>query len=128
MLDLGIDAGCIGETHPGGPGCILGVELPTEPAPTFFFGLGEKGIPAEAVADDAAAQVAAFVHAEPRGVDEHSADQLILPLALAADPSEFRVAAVSSHLLTNAAVIEQFLDRRISCDGVEGQSGVVRID
>ena len=71
------------ETWQGGPGCMIGIELPTTPAPTFLFALGEKGKPAEMVAHEAADQVEAYLNAKPLGVDEHSADQLLLPLALA---------------------------------------------
>ena len=107
---------------------MLGIQLPTEPAPTFFFGLGEKGKSAERVADEAADQVAAYLQARPLGVDEHSADQFVLPLALAAEPSQFRVAAVSSHLLTNVAVIRHFLDRTIRCEQGDGPSGIVTVE
>jgi RNA 3'-terminal phosphate cyclase (ATP) len=115
------------ENWPGGPGCLIGIEVPTEPAPTFLFALGEKGKPAEAVAHEAVDQVECFLRVEPLGVDEHSADQLLLPLATADGASEFRVAAISSHLLTNADVIEHFLDRQITCDGDQGEPGVVTV-
>jgi RNA 3'-terminal phosphate cyclase (ATP) len=127
LRNLGLKMETRRETWTGGPGCMLGVELPTEPAPTFLFALGEKGKPAEAVADEAASQVDAFLNAQPLGVDEHSADQLLLPLALAQGTSQFRVAALSSHLLTNADIIGHFLERRIECEGEAGEPGVVRI-
>jgi RNA 3'-terminal phosphate cyclase (ATP) len=106
---------------------MLGIELPTEPAPTFLFSIGEKGKPAEVVADEAVDQVEAYLNAQPLGVDEHSADQLLLPLTFADGPSEFRVASISSHLLTNAEVIGRFIDRQIDCAGVEGEPGTVRV-
>jgi RNA 3'-terminal phosphate cyclase (ATP) len=115
------------ETWPGGPGTVLTVELNTSP-PTLFFGLGARGKPAERVADEAVEQAAAYLDAAPAAVDAHSADQIVLPLALAEGPSEFRVTAVTSHLLTNIAVIRQFLDREIVCEGEEGQPGTVRIN
>jgi RNA 3'-terminal phosphate cyclase (ATP) len=111
----------------GGPGCMFGVKVPTEPVPTFLFALGEKGKPAEAVADEVVDQVRTFARTKPLGVDEHSADQLLLPLALADGSSQFRVSAISSHLLTNAAVIQIFLNRQISCDGDKGESGQVTV-
>jgi len=111
----------------GGPGCMFGVKVPTEPVPTFLFALGEKGKPAEAVADEVVDQVRTFARTQPLGVDEHSADQLLLPLALADGSSQFRVSAISSHLLTNAAVIQIFLNRQISCDGDKGESGQVTV-
>jgi RNA 3'-terminal phosphate cyclase (ATP) len=115
------------ESWPGGPGTVLSLELDTRPVPTFFFALGERGKPAERVADEAVEQVLSFQAADPAGVDLHSADQLVLPLALAEGPSLYRVAAVTRHLTTNIAVIRQFLDREITCEGEEGKPGVVRI-
>ncbi|MSQ93551.1 MAG: RNA 3'-phosphate cyclase [Gemmataceae bacterium] len=117
LHDLGLEVDAQHETWQDGPGCMLGIELPTEPAPTFFFALGERGKPAEAVAKEAVAQVETFLQCQPPGVDEHCADQMLLPLALAEGPSEFRVSAVSSHLLTNAAVIRHFVERSIAFDG-----------
>ena len=62
-----------------------------------------------------------------RLVDAHSADQLILPLALAEGPSTYGVAEVTHHLLTNSTVIRQFIERDILCEGEEGGPGLVRI-
>ena len=128
LRDLGLTVETRQETWTGGPGCMMGIELPTTPAPTFLFALGERGKPAEAVAEEAVEQAVAFLSAKPLGVDAHIADQLLLPLALAPGPSQFRVSAVSSHLLTNADVIRQFLDRQIECEGEEGEPGIVTID
>ena len=125
--NLGLTVEVRRESWQGGPGCMLGVELPTLPSPTFLFALGERGKSSEAVADEAATQVERFLNAEPLGVDEHSADQLLLPLALAEGASRFRVANVSSHLLTNADIIQHFLDRPIEIEGKKGDPGVVRI-
>jgi RNA 3'-terminal phosphate cyclase (ATP) len=127
LHQLGLDTDVYEESWPGGPGTMLGIELPTAPAPTFLFTVGERGKRAERVADEAVAQVAAFLKAEPPGIDEHSADQLVLPLALSPQPSSFPVAAVSSHLLTNVAVIQRFLERKIIVEGNLGQPGLVRI-
>jgi RNA 3'-terminal phosphate cyclase (ATP) len=127
VSEMGLEVTSRVENWQGGPGCMVGIELPTEPAPTFLFALGERGKPAEKVGDEAAAQVAAFLEAAPLGVDAHSADQLLLPLALAPEPSQFRVAEVTSHLRTNAYVIQHFLDRSIQIDGSEGEPGQVII-
>jgi RNA 3'-terminal phosphate cyclase (ATP) len=114
------------ETWEGGPGTMLAVELPTRPVPTLFFGLGERGKPAERVADEAVAQVLAFLRARPLGIDAHSADQILLPLAVAPGAAEFRVAEITQHLLTNVATIARFLDREIVCEGTEGSAGTIR--
>lgn len=115
------------ESWDGGPGTVLAIVLNTRPAPTLFFGLGARGKPAERVADEAVDQVVAYLDAESGALDTHSADQIVLPLALAEGSSEFSVAEVTPHLLTNVAVIRQFIDRNIECVGAEGQPGLVRI-
>jgi RNA 3'-terminal phosphate cyclase (ATP) len=115
------------QTWQGGPGTVIGIELNTTPAPTLFFAIGERGKPAERVADEAADAVLAYLAASPKLVDAHSADQLVLPLAFAQGPSEYHVAAVTRHLTTNIEVIRHFLDRKIECEGTEGAPGAVRI-
>jgi RNA 3'-phosphate cyclase len=115
------------ETWEGGPGSVLAVELNTTPAPTLFFGLGARGKPAERVADEAVDQVIAYLDGGGALVDAHSADQIVLPLALAEGPSEYRVAEVTAHLTTNIAVIRKFVERDIVCEGEEGGPGWVRI-
>jgi RNA 3'-terminal phosphate cyclase (ATP) len=122
----GLEAQIATETWTGGPGTVLGVLVETTPVPVLLFGLGERGKPAEKVADEALDQVGAFLNVSA-AVDAHSADQLLLPLALAAGPSDFTVAEVTQHLLTNAAIVRQFVDREIVCEGEEGQPGRVRI-
>jgi RNA 3'-terminal phosphate cyclase (ATP) len=115
------------ETWPGGPGSVLALTVHTTPVPALFLGLGERGKPAEKVADEAVAEVNAYLAGAPAAVDAHSGDQIVLPLALAPGPSEYSVAEVTQHLLTNIAVIGRFLDREIVCEGEEGRAGVVRI-
>jgi RNA 3'-terminal phosphate cyclase (ATP) len=127
LQGLGLDVALEIETWKGGPGSMIGITVPTRPAPTFFFALGEKGRPAEAVADEAVVQLVTHLTSEPVGVDEHSADQIVLPLALAEGPSQFRVAVISSHLRTNVEVIRYFLDRAIQLEEVKGKSGSVTI-
>jgi RNA 3'-terminal phosphate cyclase (ATP) len=95
--------------------------------PALFFGIGERGKPAERVADEAVDQAAAYLGAAPAAVDCHSADQIVLPLALADGPSEYTVTEVTQHLLTNIAVIRRFVDREIVCEGNEGEPGRVLI-
>ena len=47
-------------------------------------------------------------HAQAVPVDPFLADQLLLPLALSSEISQYRLASISKHLTTNAWVIEQF--------------------
>jgi RNA 3'-terminal phosphate cyclase (ATP) len=123
----GIEAHIREETWDGGPGTVLAVQLETTPAPTLFFGLGERGKLAERVADEAVDQVLNYLRAAPGAVDPHSSDQLVLPLALADGPSEYRVAEVTQHLLTNVEVIRRFINRSITVSGTQRMPGTVTI-
>ncbi len=115
------------QTWEGGPATVLALELNTSPAPTFFFALGERGKPAEKVADEAADQAIAYLERGPALVDPHSGDQLVLPLALAEGPSCYQVTEVTRHLTTNVTVIRRFIEREIIIEGEVGQPGIVRI-
>ncbi|HEY4736081.1 MAG TPA: RNA 3'-terminal phosphate cyclase [Xanthobacteraceae bacterium] len=81
--------------------------------PASFSAYGRMGRPSEVVADQA---VAAFRehHLSGAAIELHLADQLLLPLALAAGPSTFTSARPTGHLRTNAWTIEQFEVARIS--------------
>jgi RNA 3'-terminal phosphate cyclase (ATP) len=127
LAATGLDVNIGEETWVDGPGTVLALILDTEPAPTLFFGLGARGKRAERVADEAVDQVMAYLAAEG-AVDPHSADQLVLPLALADGPSQFSVSEVTLHLLTNIEVIGLFVPRRLVCEAEIGASGIVRID
>ncbi len=80
-----------------------------------FSGYGRLGKPSEAVADEA---VAAFRehHASDGAVELHLADQLLLPLSLAAGISTFTTPRPTSHLMTNAWNISQFAIADISIE------------
>lgn len=125
LRDAGIVAEVLVEEWHGDPGCMLAITLGGQ-VPSLFFGLGAKGKPAEAVADEAVDQALAH-RATGMPVDPHSADQLLLPLALAEGASEFAVSEITSHLTTNAAVIQMFIDREIVIDGEVGHPGVVKV-
>lgn len=89
-----------------------------------YCALGARGKPAERVADEACEGMLAFLGT--RGVvDEHLADQLLLPLALAREPSEFTTPRITSHLVTNARVIERFVGARVDLEREEGGEGRV---
>jgi RNA 3'-terminal phosphate cyclase (ATP) len=123
----GLTADLREESWAGGPGTVLAVVLETALVPTLVFALGERGKRAERVADEAVDQAVTHLQAEPQGVDVHSADQLVLPLALASGPSSFPVVEITRHLITNVVVIRMFLDREIQLEGAEGKPGWVRI-
>jgi len=108
-------------------GTVLLLLAEFEHSQACFFALGARGKRAERVADEAVDELCGFVQGDS-AVDRWMADQLLLPLALAGPGSVFRTAQVSSHLLTNAAVIERFLPLQISVEGAAGEAGLVRIE
>jgi len=91
-----------------------------------FSALGERGKPAEQVAEEACADFLAW-YRSGAAVEMHLADQLILPLALASGPSAFTTCRLTQHLLTNAWVVQHFLPVQIEVEGEEGQAGRVTV-
>ena len=89
-----------------------------------FAALGARGKPAEQVADEAVDAYLAF-RARGAALDRHLADQMLIYLALATGPSRFTAEAVTSHLLTNVWVIEQFLGPTFEIKGSLGERGEI---
>jgi RNA 3'-phosphate cyclase len=89
-----------------------------------FASLGARGKPAEQVADDAVEAYLAF-RASGAVLDRHLADQILIYLALARGPSRFTTESVTSHLLTNVWVIEQFLGPTFEIKGALGERGEI---
>ncbi len=114
------------EQNRASPAALCGVSFPDLPVSPFFLGLGERGKPAAAVADEATEQAIAF-RDSGCPIDAYSADQIVLPLAFAEGASEFRVSEITQHLLTNIETIRMFVDREITCEGKLGSPGTVRI-
>ena len=91
-----------------------------------FTSLGRKGKPAETVAEEAVEEFSRYLESG-MALDQHLADQLVLPLALAKGRSSFTTSRITQHLLTNAWVVEQLLAREIIVDGKQGKAGKVTI-
>jgi RNA 3'-terminal phosphate cyclase (ATP) len=77
-----------------------------------YFGLGKIGKRAEEVGEEAALPMAQFLDSDA-ALDQFAADQLMLPLALASEPSEFTTASATEHQRTNADIITRFVDVKI---------------
>lgn len=93
-----------------GPGNVIYVTVECEHVAAVFTAFGERDRSSESVAGDVAAQVQAYLDSGAP-VEEHLADQLLIPIALAGGGA-FTTVAPSSHTHTNIDVIEQFLDVR----------------
>ena len=90
-----------------------------------FQALGARGKPAEKVADEAVEDFLGF-NQRQAALDRHLADQVLLYLARAAGPSAFTTEEITSHLLTNLWVIEQFLGSTFQVRGSLGESGEIK--
>jgi RNA 3'-phosphate cyclase len=89
-----------------------------------FHALGARGKPAEQVADEAVEELLSFSRRRA-ALDRHLADQVLLYLARAAGPSVFTIEAITSHLLTNLWVIEEFLGPTFQVQGNLGEPGAI---
>jgi RNA 3'-terminal phosphate cyclase (ATP) len=110
----------------GGPSTGTGIFLAAQYANACagFSGLGEKGKPSEAVANEAAEALAAY-HQQGMALDEHLPDQLLVAMALAEGPSAMTTRRITLHALTNATIIRRFVDRPIRVEGFEGKPGTI---
>jgi len=126
---------CIAENLPlpaaPSAGTVVFIRAQFENTTAGFTALGERGKPAEEVGQEAAKQVAEFMESGG-AVDEHLGDQLLVPACLLAagrlgavhpGTTEFTPAKITSHLTTNASVLQKFLPVRVEVS----QSGRVQI-
>ena len=95
-----------------GPGNIVTLEVESKHVTEVFTGVGTRGVRAEQVAATAAAAAARYLAADVP-VGDCLADQLLLPLALAGGGS-YQTLALTRHAETNIAVIQKFLDVRVT--------------
>ncbi len=107
-----------------GKGSLLLLLAEFENGRGCHFALGAPGKPAETVADEAVEAMEAFLESDGC-VDRYLADQLLLPLALAAGESRLRTEQVTQHLLTNAAVLRRFEVAEIEVHGAPDEPGEV---
>jgi RNA 3'-terminal phosphate cyclase (ATP) len=105
-----------------GPGNVLLLEVQREPVAELVAGFGERGLPAEQVAEGAIRELRAYLDAAVP-VGRHLADQLLLPMALAGGGA-FRTLPLSAHARTNIAVIEAFTRARFQLEETAGGTAV----
>lgn len=89
-----------------GPGNVLTLELGHTGVTELFTGFGQRGVPAETVAERTVRAVERYL-GSGAAVGTYLADQLLLPLALAGGGS-FTTVEPTEHARTNWAVIRQF--------------------
>ncbi|GAN31657.1 MAG: RNA 3'-phosphate cyclase [Candidatus Brocadia sp. AMX2] len=114
------------ETPALGRGTMLLLVGKFEHSQCCYFSLGAIGKRAETVADEACNEFFSFL--ETKGViDEHLADQLIIPLALTKGTSQFTTPRVTQHLLTNIEIVKLFLPVTVDILGNLNEEGSVKI-
>jgi len=115
---------------PRGPGMIIMIRLDCGSTVEVFSSVGEVGIKTEQVARKVLRDARRFLKLDVP-VGPHLADQLMLPMAIAADRegqgSRFRTGALTQHSLTHIDIIRRFLDVDISVTENTDQSVEVSI-
>ncbi|TWU01466.1 RNA 3'-terminal phosphate cyclase [Neorhodopirellula pilleata] len=111
----------------GGPGNVVMIELGFDSFTELFIGFGKVGVKAEHVARTTLRQARQYLTGEAP-VGEYLADQLLLPMGLAArsgHASEFVTGPLSLHSQTHITVLQRFLDLDIQT--FEKENGSVRV-
>lgn len=108
-----------------GSGNVVMITVEHEYVTEVMTAFGTRGIPAEAVAQDAADQTRRHLECDAP-VGEHLADQLLLPLALGSGGA-FRTHALTPHATTNIDVIRMFLDVEIETRREDGGDWLVTV-
>jgi RNA 3'-terminal phosphate cyclase (ATP) len=109
-----------------GPGNVVTIEVESQHVTEVFTAFGAKGIAAEEVARDAARQAKRYI-ARNVPVDEHLADQLLLPLALAKGGG-YLTGELSLHATTNIQTLKQFLDINIDVRQLSRHQNLIQIE
>ncbi|WP_182867899.1 RNA 3'-terminal phosphate cyclase [Stieleria mannarensis] len=112
---------------PIGPGNVVMIEIERPSLTELFIGHGKLGVKAEHVARSLLKQVRAHL-ARRVPVGEYLADQLMMPMGLAAaqgHTSTFRTGPLSLHSQTHLAVLKRFLPIQIEVS--EEDDGNVRV-
>ncbi len=113
-----------------GPGNAVLIRLTHPNVTEIFTGFGRRGVQAEQVALQAWRQARAYMEIGAPASD-HLADQLMLPLAIAAGQgrtSRFRTGPLSLHSRTNIEVIRRFLDIEIHVEPVGEKQNELRFE
>jgi len=91
-----------------GPGNIVMIEIESEQVTEIFTGFGQRGLRAEAVAQQAVKEAREYLKTSAFA-GEHLADQLVVPLAIAGRGS-YTAVRLSRHMTTNVEIVRKFID------------------
>ncbi|QDU92753.1 RNA 3'-terminal phosphate cyclase [Lignipirellula cremea] len=113
-----------------GPGNVAMAELDYELTPQLFIQFGKQGVKAEHVASNLWREVQRYQNQEAP-ISDYQADQLLLPLGLAAwkggGPGLFRTGSLTEHSRTHIEVLQRFLPIAITAEE-DGKNQIVRVE
>ena len=109
-----------------GKGSIVFMLAEFEKSRAGFAALGGRGKRAEIVGEEVCEEFMNFLKSDA-AIDQYLADQLVLLMALAKGRSSFSTSKITSHLLANIWVAEQFLPVKFWVAGDEGKPGEVSV-
>jgi RNA 3'-terminal phosphate cyclase (ATP) len=113
------------EVRSPGPGNVLILLVESDALTEVFAGFGQRGVPAEEVADRTVEEMQRYLAADVP-VGEHLADQLLLLFALAGSGA-YATLPLSGHTTTQIDLIPRFLDVSIQVEETSGGRQVVRV-
>jgi len=117
------------DTTSRGPGNAVLVMLEYENVTEVIVSFGQRGKRAEQVAAEAAEEAQAYL-ASTAPVGPHLADQLLLPLGIAASRGHrgsFRTTPLTQHTLTHIDILGRFLDIAVETSEQEDGSVVITV-
>ena len=107
-----------------GPGNVVMIQLTSPNVCELFTAFGQRGVKAEDVAREVYRKANSYL-SNSAPVGEYLADQLLLPLGLAAShgrTSVFRTDTLSMHSQTHIDVLKLFLEINVSVHRLENES------
>jgi RNA 3'-terminal phosphate cyclase (ATP) len=128
----GWDEGCfaVEEVHSRGPGNVVMIELESPNVTEVFTGFGQLGVKAEEVAMHPLREARDYLAADVP-VGTHLADQLMLPLGIAAwsgsGSSVFRTMPLTRHSETHLEILRRFLEIDCQVESTGRDQCLVRI-
>ena len=115
---------------PVGPGNVVMIELASDSVTELFIGIGKVGVKAEQVARNVVREAKTHL-ASDVPVGEYLADQLMMPMGLAAhggNKSSFRTGPLSMHSQTHIDILKTFLNITVDVAQQDDGSFVVTFD
>jgi RNA 3'-terminal phosphate cyclase (ATP) len=106
-------------------GTAVMIEIQSEHLTEVFTRIGERGVRAEVIAEQAADEALDYLRTQAP-VGEHLADQLLIPLALCGGGA-FATTRVSLHTETNIEIIRKFLNVDIAVKEMPQTTSIIEV-